>query len=363
MAKRAAAKAGAEGGLGFDGAGGGGKGGGSKGGGGGGLTSPSVRIVLLIGPDLYAREEALRTVLKTCEKAHGEVDVLYLSGTTATPAGVLDECRSMGLIAHHKIIVVDDAEKLIVESTREVFIKYAESPAAGSTLVLRSTKLVPGNLGKAVERVGAVVECKPPDRGGAVAWVLNECAKRHGIGIEQQAAELLVDRVGPFLAQLNTELAKLATAALDGPVITPALVSEFTAKTKEEGVFDLQAKISQLVPSRRFEEIRHLIYVNRESPTFILWVLADLSRKLHGAARGQKANINAFALKGKLKIWGGGADAILEVAKATDPGRLLNLFRSCVNADKRCKSGFGDPEIHSLLCAARFPRPDSGGRR
>lgn len=327
------------------------------------LSSPALRILLLIGPDLFAREEALRTVRTACEKQHGEVDVRFLPGEATTTADVLDECRSMGLIARHKIIIIDDAEKLVNADTRPHFERYAAAPSPATTLVLRSTKLIPGKLGDAVLLVGAVVDCKPPDHATAVAWVLNTCAARHNIGIDPSAAELLVARIGPVLAQLDTELEKLATAALDAPVISAALVAEFTGKTVEEGAYALQGKITSLPPSKRLEEIRHLIDVNRESPVFILWVLTDLARKLHGASRGLGANVNPFQLKSKLKIWGPSSDAMLEVAKTTQPARLLHIFRACVAADKRTKSGFGDAEVNAQICAARFPRLGVPARR
>jgi DNA polymerase III delta subunit len=319
------------------------------------LDDPALRIALLLGPDMHAREEAVKIIRAVCDKQHGDVDTRFYPGDTDA-AIVLDECRSMGLIAQHKLIVVDEGDKFVNADSRPALEKYASKPAPGATLIIRSiSKLIPGKFGTLVNAVGRIQSCEPPTDADAVAWLLKVGAKRAKVKLEPAAAELMVAKMGPVLAMLATELEKLAVATGDAGIITPDHVKEFTGRTREESAFAIQDKLLSIPPSQRLDALHHLIHVNRESPIFLIWVLAEMSRKLYGASHGVRSNMNEFALKGKLKLFGPGADTILAAARTTEPARCFQIFRACVDADKRCKSGFGDPDIDVLIAALRFP--------
>lgn len=319
------------------------------------LTDPALRIALLLGPDMHAREEAVKAIRTACEKKYGEVDTLFISGDTPA-ANVLDECRSMGLIATHKLVVVDEGDKFVNADSRPSLEKYAQNPAPGATLIIRAiSKLIPGKFGTLVSAVGRVQSCEPPNDAEAIAWLLKIGAKKAQVTLEPAAAEMMVAKMGPVLAMLATELEKLAMAAGDTGTVTTELVAKFTGRTRDESAFAIQDKLLSIPPSQRLDALHHLVHVNRESPVFLIWVLTEMSRKLFGASHGVRANMNEFALKGKLKLFGPGAETILAAARTTDPARCFQIFRACVDADKRCKSGFGDADIDVLIAALRFP--------
>ena len=64
----------------------------------------STTLALLLGLDLGLQYERLAEIKKTLEAAHGELEHFRFDGATATPAEVLDECRSFGLISGHKLV-------------------------------------------------------------------------------------------------------------------------------------------------------------------------------------------------------------------------------------------------------------------
>jgi DNA polymerase III delta subunit len=324
----------------------------------GGLPlGPKCRMVMLIGKDLFVRAESTRLLRVALEKEHGEVDTVVFDGPSTTAAEILDECRSFGLIARHKLILVEDAEGVVKEDSRPAFERYAQAPCDSATLVFRSEKLIPGNLGKAVERVGCIISCTPPTPQEAVKWVLSECKKRHAIDIEPAAAELMVENIGPIQAQLDTELAKLAVAADTATIINRALVEQFVGKTREEDIWSIQTTVLKASNAARIGAIRYTINTLRTPGTLVLFALTDLSRKLHVISRGTKAGANPGVIRRVAKLWGASADDVFAAGAGLEWRRSVGLFRACVEADRRSKSGLGDAARSSEIASLRFPRP------
>lgn len=323
----------------------------------GGLPfSAQCRVVMLIGPDAFKRQQRTHELKGLLAAAHGEIDVVHYSGETAQAADVLDECRSFGLMTTHKMVVLDEAESLIKEDTRPAFQRYAESPCESATLVIRSKSLVSGNLGKAVEKVGRIEPCEPPTDLDARAWVAANAAPRHAVTIDKDAVDLLLDRVGPDLSQLDTELAKLAVACGENKRIDRPLVESFVGKSRDEEIWSIQTKLLTTGAGERLAEIRHLMDVNRTPGTLIIWAVNDMARKLHSITRVLKAGGNPYQMGYKLRLFGGSDKVFIETARTMEPLRALNTLRAGVDADRRIKSGLADADRAAEIAVLRLPR-------
>ena len=125
---------------------------------------PSMRFVILHGRDGFTIGERLRRFEAELKAAHGDLSRFDFDGTNAWLVDVLDELRTFGLLATHKLVVVDKAEQFVSgEGVRAALERYAENPMQEATLVLRSESWRPGNLDKLVAAVGTVLKCEPPD--------------------------------------------------------------------------------------------------------------------------------------------------------------------------------------------------------
>ena len=169
-------------------------------------TNSSMRFVILHGKDSFQIVERLQRFQKLLGEQFGEVSRFDFDGGSVQMVDVFDELRTFGLLATHKLIVVDKADQFVAsEERRRALERYAEEPMEHATLVLRSESWRPGNLDKLVAKVGAVLKCEPPDAGHAMSWCSMRAEKAHGIELDGKAAEALVDRVGNDLARLDTE--------------------------------------------------------------------------------------------------------------------------------------------------------------
>lgn len=322
----------------------------------------SLRIVVLHGEEMFLREQYAAQLREALVKAHGEIDTIHFDGQSAKPADVLDECRSFGLIAAHKLIVVDNADVLVKEDARPLFESYAEHPSEGATLLLRCQTWRPGNLDKRIEAVGAIKLCTVPRLAGRdgrptkevdwaklAGWAVVRAAKRYNAAVERDAAALLVERIGADMARIDSELAKLAAAAgcpSEGPpgAVGKALVAEFVGESREEEVWGIQRTVLTEGPEAALHHLRQVLEVSRQPPTLVNWALTDMARKLHAASSLLRAGANPFALKGQLRLFGDAADAILNEAKRRSPAQCRMLFEAAVDSDFRQKRGLGEPE-------------------
>jgi DNA polymerase III delta subunit len=307
----------------------------------------TCRVVLLHGKEGMLKQLHTQALRDALAKAHGTVDTVSFDGATARAADVLDECRSFGLIAGYKLVVLDRAEMLIKEDVRPLFERYCESVAdeaeVGATLLIRAETWRPGNLDKAIAKVGVIVKCEEPSRDEAITWAIRRGAKEHQVEVQPAAAGMLVDRVGAHLARLDSELGKLAAATGGGP-ITAALVGEMVAATREEKVWGIQSTLLGAGPQESLAHLRYVLDVSGEPTVLVSWALVDLARKVHAAARAMEQGTSPGELFKRLKLWGSSGEAILGAAKRLGAARSLELLRSAVRADRHQKSGVGEPE-------------------
>lgn len=310
--------------------------------------------MLLKGADLFLRERRTRALKDALTQAFGGLDVALFDGERVSAADVLDECRSMGLLSGHKLVILDAAEHAIRESTRPLFERFVSDPPEGSTLLLRAGTWRPGKLDAMIEANGTILDCSPPPPEAVHRWILSSAAQRHHVAISPEIAEELTRRAGFDLARLDTEIAKLAAAA--GGSIDPAtppapitaeLIRQYVGLSREESAWALQASLLENPPSRTVRQLRYLLDVVGEPPARISWGLLDLARKLHAARAGLATGANQDALAASLKLWGPSKLSVLAAARKLSQPRARALLRACVEGDVAQKSSLGEVE-HQL---------------
>ena len=318
------------------------------------MPTPEDRVVILQGKELFLRTEYTDHLRKLLRQAHGECEFVKFDGTNAPPAEILDECRSFGLMAAHKLVVVDDADQLLTQDTRPMFERYCEAPADQATLVLRAPAWRPGNLDKAVAKVGVVIKCEVVHPAQAVKWAARRAERTHGVKLAPDAADMLIERTGSDLGRLDNELGKLAAAAGQGGTITTALIAELVGLTREEEAWAIQSLLLSGDPERALRELRVIMGNGaRDAGVPVSYACCDLARKLVGAAEGIAAGTPPAKLRAALKLWGDSERLVFDNARRLGPARARALFDASMGVDAGIKSG-ADPQLALETLALRF---------
>lgn len=320
------------------------------------------RIVVLIGKELFLRSQYTSMLKAALESAHGEIEVFQFSGESAEPAMVLDECRSFGLMASHKLIIIDEADQFIKADTRPMIERYAQNPSEQATLLLRGSKWNRGkNLDDEIAKVGLILKCESVDEGTATRWIQARCTKAYESSIDPRAAAMLVERLGCDLGRIDTELAKLATAAGKGNPISQELIAELVGLTREDDVWAIQSYLLCGDAQRTLRELD--IIMNNGSKGAhvpVSFACTDLARKLLGIAEGMNQGINPHTLAKDMKLWGPSRDPIMHTARRVGPKRARALLDACIKADMALKSSTGTPMRTLEVLVLRFAHLSHG---
>lgn len=322
-----------------------------------GALGAETRVAVFHGPDPFLKDLHTQRLREAIEQAQGgpdAVEVVRFDGATAALADILDECRSMGLMSQYKLVVVDNADQLLKsdedgagrKQNREIMQAYVEAPAEQATLVLRADRWYPGNLDKAVAKVGVVMKLEPPTPADARQWAIGRAKKRHNAVITPEAAGLLVDAVGCDLGRIDTELAKLAIVS-PGQPITPEMVREMVGVTREEEMWSIQRVVLTGNAPESLRLLRDLMEVSRVDAVPLIWSFTDLARRLHGVARGLRQGDNLGAVLKQYKLWPPMSDMVLAAARRLSPETAAGLLQEAIQADQRLKTSAGDA-VHIL---------------
>ena len=332
---------------------------------------PAARIAVLHGKEAFLIAEGTRRYAEALEAEFGTLGRFQFDGQTASLADVLDELRTFALLQGHKLVVVDHAEVFLAGGPRardeadeaadgdgvagdggpakgegprrrRALEAYAEHPCPEASLLLRSQTWRPGRLDKLIAKVGAVIKCEPVRDGQAIAWCQKTARDRHGSPIEAAAARRLVERLGPDLSRLDSEMAKLAAYAGEGRPIGEDAVAALVSLGRQEKAWILQGAILSGDPGTALSKLRELLGVSQVPYELAMWAVGDVLRRLHTAARALRAGASPGELRRQLQLFGASGDQLLRVARTCDPARLAQLLQVAVDSDVATKSGLGE---------------------
>jgi len=226
-----------------------------------------------------------------------DVPFTSFDGNSAEWRDVHDEVATVALFGGgRRLVVVDQADDLVTKS-RKSLEDYVAQPAAGGVLIL-DVGTWPANtrLYKAVDQTGLQVECRAPqktvgrskkkvlDEERLAKWLTAWSKSHHGAVLDSQAADLLLELVGPEFGLLDQELAKLALYVDPGGKITPELVRDVAGGWRTKTAWDI---VDQAVEGNADEALRLLdrLLQSGEKPQAVFGQIAWSLRKFATATR------------------------------------------------------------------------------
>ncbi|MCU0689020.1 MAG: hypothetical protein MUE97_04685, partial [Phycisphaerales bacterium] len=238
-----------------------------------------------------------------------------------------------------------------------------QSPEPTAVLIFRGEKWRSPKLEAAIKACGGeITACEAMDDGHAAGWAIVRSKKKYGVTLDEDAALAIVAAIGPDLARLDMECAKLATAALGlageasggEPRITVDLVNELTGRAREEDAWKTQERFLVGDPETALRAISEQIEIARDDPVMLGIMYLGIARKVDGLCRGIAAGDNPSFVAKRLGIWGAMEGPLTKVARRLTPSQSADLLRAAVECDARNKSGRGEPRHNVETLALRF---------
>ena len=168
-------------------------------------------LVVLSGDSAYHIDAAQRAILDSIVPAAAGAYALTVFGDEKVAVGtVVAACRSVGMFAERRVVLVRDLEML--DGEPDALLDYAAKPAPDSHLILRAPKLDKRRkLGKALAKHKMFLLFKTPEDPLSAAGEIGELAADQGLKLKREATHLLAQVCAGDLQRAAMELAKLAT--------------------------------------------------------------------------------------------------------------------------------------------------------
>lgn len=255
---------------------------------------PDRPVYAVFGDDSFLRREALKAIVeKVLEGEDDELGIARFDGDRATLADVIDEVRTLPFFSKRRVVIVEGADPFVTAHRKELE-SYVENPSGKGVLVL-SVKTWPSNtkLAKVVEQTGCSIECKGPHERELTGWLTHLAKMRHKVQLDDDAARLLIELVGPEVGLLVADLEKLVVYVGSAGRIHRDDVAKMVGAGRIETVWKA---IDAATTGRGDSAINHLdgLLAAGEFPVALLAAIATSLLKLYhaGHLRGTRMRLD-----------------------------------------------------------------------
>ncbi len=248
--------------------------------------TPLPAICVAFGAESFLRQHVRRKIRELV--LPGEEDEFSLSnlpGKSTPWRDVTDELRTVGLFGGSgRLVIVEEANELVTNN-RPAVEDYVDHPARGSHLLLE-VDTWPKNtrLYKRIDVVGLQVDCAKPRPAKLTSWLPKWAKQAHQAALDMDAADLLLEIVGPELGLLDQELAKLAAAIPPGQTITAEHVHELTGGWRAKTTWDMLDAATAGNAAEALVQLERLL-TGGEHPVAILAQIGSTLRRFAAATR------------------------------------------------------------------------------
>lgn len=196
---------------------------------------------------------------------------------------VRNDLETLPFLGKVRIVIVEQADSFVT-ANREALERYVANPSKIGVLILE-VKTFPETtkLAKALPDA-AKIACKAPAAYKVVEWCRSWAESRHRKPLAPDAAELLVELVGPQMGLLDQELAKLAVAVGSRPRIEAEDVDKLVGRSRSGNVFRILDAVGEGRPAEALGILAEL-FADGEEPFAILGPLVSQLRKLAAVNR------------------------------------------------------------------------------
>ncbi|MFI4876878.1 MAG: DNA polymerase III subunit delta [Blastopirellula sp. JB062] len=314
-------------------------------------------MAIVYGREALLARLALTQIRESVVGGEGDdVPIARLDGRTAAWRDVSDEVGTVSLFGggSRRLVILDGADDFVSRYRNELE-KYAEKPKRSGVLVLvvenwpKNTKLF-----KKLDQTGLQVDCNlpekkvgkrnVPDAKALHDWMVRWAKKTHEIRLEREAAEMMVELIGPELGLIDQDLARLALYVEPGGKVGVDLVRDVVGGWRMKAIWDLVDAAVEGRTASVLEDLDHLFQMG-ERPQKLYGQIAWSLRRYAAAARiyqraqriGESKSLrNALADAG-FPNWPKALDAAQTRLKRLGSIRAGRLFEQLLELDLSLK--------------------------
>lgn len=297
-------------------------------------------LYLLVGCEGYLRDRAARAIIDaalsgTLLREFNESAFSLLTSSAHEPIAAANQLPMMSPL---RVVRITDFAKLL-EADEDVLIRYLTNPAEFSVVIFNAEDLDKRKkLTKALLDNCQVVEFPALKDGEARAWAKSRLQELK-IDCDEQALSEIVTLVGTDVQTLNSELEKLASAAVHTGRISSEMVDDLIGRSRELSNFELGDHLVARNRKRALETLHRLLEGGAE-PVMLIGLMAGNYRRLALArdalTRGSREDVFRVVPMPFFK-----RDAFLSSLQRSEPARIAHGIKLIAAADLAIKTSLG----------------------
>lgn len=301
-------------------------------------------LYLLVGCEGYLREVAVREISDAALSGTllREFNESPFSLLTDAPMSAIAAAEQMPMMSERRVVRIKDFAKLR-ETDEEVIIRYLQRPADSTVMIFSADDLDKRKkLTKSLLATCAMIEFPAVKDAEAKAWARTRLKALKTTADDRVLTEI-VRLVGCNLQTLNSELDKLAAAAVSTGQITLQLVDELIDRSRELSNFDLG---DQLIAGdrKRAIETLHRLLQDEVAPVLLLGLIASNYHRLAMAKellqRGRRDEVSRLIFGPPAK-----RDAFMNTLQRSDSSKITRGIKLIADADLAIKTSQATPRL------------------
>jgi DNA polymerase-3 subunit delta len=314
-------------------------------------------LYLLVGCETYLRDTAARAISEaalagTLLREFNESSFSLLSDSATAAIAI---AQQLPMMSERLVVRIRDFGKLR-EADEEIIIRYLNSPSPSSVVIFIADDLDKRKkLTKTLLSNCTVVDFSAVKDAEAKAWARTRL-KELKTSTDDRVLTEIVRLAGTDLQTLNSELEKLAGAAIETQTITMQMVDELIGHSRELSNFELG---DQLIAgdSRRALMMLHHLLEDNVAPLMLIGLIASnyhrlaLAKELMKRGRRDEASRLVYGPPSK-------KDAFFNTLQRRDSERITRDIKLIADADLAIKTSLAGGgakgaklQLEMLICA------------
>jgi DNA polymerase-3 subunit delta len=307
------------------------------------LQQQLLRVYLVSGDEPLLVQECCDQIrLKAREQGCSEREVIDGGVSGFNWQDILHSASSMSLFADRKLIELRlPSGKPGAEGSRAL-CEYLDINSGEDVLLIVSGKIDKQSTNskwyKALDKAGVTIQVWPVDAKSLPRW-LQQKVRNAGMSIDNDALQLLCDRVEGNLLAAVQELEKLKLLVVDSRITTKT-VTDAVSSNARYNVFDLTDNALKGDASASLRMLHGLRGEGSEPPV-VLWALAREIRTLYEAQLDCDKGQNAQQALSARRVWQNRMPFMQAALARHDTNSLSLLLEQAAQVDGSIK-GFAD---------------------
>ncbi len=314
-------------------------------------------LYLLAGCETYLREAAARKITETAlagtllrEFNESSFSLLSDSATAA-----ISIAQQLPMMSERIVVRIRDFGKLR-EADEEIIIRYLNAPSPSSVVIFIADDLDKRKkLTRTLLSTCTVIDFSAVKDAEAKAWARNRLRDLKTSADDRVLSEI-IRLVGTDLQTLNSELEKLAAAAIETRTITMQMVDDLIGHSRELSNFELGDQLIAGDRPRALMTLHHLLEDN-VAPVMLIGLIASnyhrlaLAKELMKHGRKDEASRLVYGSYEK-------KDAFFNTLQRYDAAGIARDIKLIADADLAVKTSLagGGPkgaklQLEMLICA------------